>query len=100
MPDREEPDLKPAWERMTRSTLYMNPGEPPELLDPREMYRPAFLEEEERREEEEPSPPNLKTDHDLYTRAISEYNRDAELYTDVLNSNRDISFAQTKAFGR
>ena len=46
-------ELKPAWERMTKSTIYMGPGEAPELVDPFDMYKPAFMTIEERIEEDD-----------------------------------------------
>jgi len=32
---------------MSKSTIYMGPGEAPELIDPLEMYKPEFMTLEE-----------------------------------------------------
>ena len=97
----DEPSLKPAWERMMKSTIYMGPGDTPELINPETLYKPSFMEE--RMEEEEPTPPpnvdKKNSDFDLYQTTTNRYIEEGLRYTDVMNGNIDMSFAQTKAYG-
>jgi len=59
----EEPDSTNPWDRMTKTTIYMGPGEAPELINPEKLYKPDFMEE---RIEEEPSPPHINRESPDY----------------------------------
>jgi hypothetical protein len=87
------PERQPVWERATRNTLYFGPDDPPDPIDPEEVFKPEFMSPE--KIDEEPRGPEdlvgLDTSSDLYKTSMEEFKAQAERYSDVLNANRDMS---------